>query len=57
MLRGNARTEKIPIVALTALDSPADCENAFIAGCDDHLQKPLKSEELLAKISSVLRLS
>jgi twitching motility two-component system response regulator PilH len=57
MLRRNARTEKIPIVALTALDSPADCESAFIAGCNDHLPKPLKGEDLLAKISFFLRLS
>lgn len=57
ILRRNPRTERIPIIALTSLDSPGDCERAFLAGCNDHLQKPLERECLLAKISSVLRLS
>ena len=53
-LRGNPRTERVPIIALTSLDSPSDCEGAFVAGCDDHIPKPLKGENLLAKIAAVL---
>ena len=56
-LRSNPRTERVPIIAMTSLDSPADCEDAFSAGCNDHIPKPLAGEALLAKISSLCRLS
>jgi twitching motility two-component system response regulator PilH len=57
MLRASPRTEKVPIIAMTSLDRTADCESAFVAGCNEHIAKPLKSEELFAKISSLLHLS
>jgi CheY-like chemotaxis protein len=56
MLRRNPRTERVPIIAITSLESPEDCESAFVAGCDGHIQKPLAGDDLLAKISTVLRL-
>jgi len=56
LLRGDLKTERIPIIAITSLDSPEDCESAFVAGCDGHIQKPLAGDDLLAKISTVLRL-
>jgi len=56
LLRRNPRTERVPIVAITSLDSPGDCEGAFAAGCDGHIQKPLVGKDLLTKISTVLRL-
>jgi len=56
LLRRNLRTERIPIIAITSLDNSADCESAFVAGCDGHIQKPLAGDDLLAKISTVLRL-
>jgi two-component system KDP operon response regulator KdpE len=49
------RFSTIPIVMLTALGSQADIVRGLEAGADDYLVKPFLREELLARVSAVLR--
>lgn len=46
---------KIPILMLTARTQTDDVVKGLGAGADDYLTKPFKNEELLARISSLLR--
>jgi DNA-binding response OmpR family regulator len=47
----------VPILLLTALDSPADRARGLDAGADDYLGKPFDPQELLARIRAILRRS
>ncbi|AFY96775.1 response regulator [Chamaesiphon minutus] len=52
-----ARGNSVPILLLTALDSPADRTRGLDAGADDYLGKPFDRNELLARIRALLRRS
>lgn len=45
----------IPIIMLTALGSRSDIVRGLQAGADDYLVKPFHKDELLARVSAVLR--
>ena len=45
----------IPIIMLTALGSQDDIVRGLRAGADDYLVKPFQRDELLARVSAVLR--
>lgn len=47
--------EKIPIIFLTAKSMKEDTLQGFQVGADDYITKPFSMEELLARISAVLR--
>jgi DNA-binding response OmpR family regulator/HPt (histidine-containing phosphotransfer) domain-containing protein len=47
----------VPILLLTALDSPANRARGLDAGADDYLGKPFDPEELLARLRAILRRS
>ena len=49
------KVSTIPIIMLTALGSQADIVRGLQAGADDYLVKPFLQEELLARVSAVLR--
>jgi CheY-like chemotaxis protein len=51
--RGAQRT---PIVALTALRQPDTRERCLECGMDDHLTKPVNTQELYASIQRILNL-
>jgi two-component system phosphate regulon response regulator PhoB len=53
--RGQQRTRELPIIMLTARAEEADKIAGLDAGADDYLTKPFSSNELLARIRSVLR--
>ncbi len=53
--RSQARTQDLPLIMLTARVSEADKVAGLDAGADDYLTKPFSSQELLARIRSVLR--
>jgi DNA-binding response OmpR family regulator len=52
-----ARGNSVPILLLTALDSPADRTRGLDAGADDYLGKPFDPDELMARIRALLRRS
>jgi DNA-binding response OmpR family regulator len=53
-IRKNPRTSSIPVIMFSGLDRPADQRNAFNAGGDDYLTKPVKMADLLEKIRAIL---
>ncbi|MCF8150302.1 MAG: two-component system response regulator [Burkholderiaceae bacterium] len=53
-LRRDPATRDIPIVFLTALDSPRDEERGFQHGAADYITKPIKPDVVLARVRSQL---
>jgi DNA-binding response OmpR family regulator len=47
----------LPVIMLTALDTPEDELAGFAAAADDYIAKPFTPERLLARIRAVLRLA
>ncbi len=52
-LRADARTQRVPIIALTAHALASDRDAALAAGCDDFDTKPVVLERLLAKMEAL----
>ncbi|GIV80573.1 response regulator [Litorilinea aerophila] len=55
-LQANPDTRHIPVIFMTALASPADKVRGFEVGAVDYVTKPLQQEEVLARITTHLRL-
>src|ERR1700684_2272634 len=55
-LKSNPTTHFIPVVMVTALDSPADRVRGLEAGADDFLTKPVSDVVLIARVRSLTRL-
>jgi DNA-binding response OmpR family regulator len=49
------RGDKVPVIMLTARDTPADKVHSLNLGADDYLTKPFDTEELLARLKALLR--
>ena len=54
LLKADAATRDIPVIALTALAMKGDEERIRAAGCDGYIAKPLAYRELLATVSTHL---
>ena len=54
VIKGNAQTREIPIIALTAHAMADDRTKALEAGCDEYDTKPVDLPRLLQKIASLL---
>jgi len=54
LLKIDATTRAIPIIALTALAMKGDEERIRAAGCDGYIAKPIRYQEFLATIASQL---
>jgi two-component system, cell cycle response regulator DivK len=54
LLKQDATTAHIPIIALTAMAMKVDEEKSQIAGCDAYIAKPLRYAELHAAIDALL---
>ena len=53
--RLRAADEQLPVLMLTAKDTPADQVQGLTAGADDYVTKPFPFDVLLARIRSLLR--
>ena len=53
--RSDVRTKAIPIIMLTARGDEPDKVTGLDAGADDYITKPFSTQELMARIRSVLR--
>lgn len=56
LLKGDLRTARIPILALTAYAFEADEQRAWSAGCDGFLAKPCEPARMWKRCSGWLRL-
>jgi phosphate regulon transcriptional regulator PhoB len=55
MLRGNPKTEAIPIIMLTAKGEVSDKIRGLETGADDYMTKPFSPKELVARVQAILR--
>ena len=51
LLKGDPVTQRIPVIALTALAMKGDEERIRSAGCDGYIAKPISYKEFLAAIA------
>jgi two-component system, cell cycle response regulator DivK len=54
LLKGDAATRRIPVIALTALAMKGDEERIREAGCDGYIAKPLSYQHFLATVGAQL---
>jgi DNA-binding response OmpR family regulator len=57
ILRANVALGEIPILMVTAKETPADRRKGFIIGTDDYMVKPVDEEEMILRIGALLRRS
>jgi two-component system sensor histidine kinase/response regulator len=56
ILRNDEATKDIPIIFLTALDSPSDIVEGFHVGGNDFVSKPFSKDELLVRVKHQISL-
>jgi len=57
ILRNDPKTERVPIIMLTAKGDEADRVRGLETGADDYMAKPFSPRELVARVKAVLRRS
>jgi phosphoserine phosphatase RsbU/P len=55
-IRTDRRYEDVPIIMITSLDDMDSLANAFLAGANDYITKPVNRIELIARVRSALKL-
>jgi CheY-like chemotaxis protein len=53
-LKADPETRAIPVVMVTTKGEPEKVEQAFLAGCDDYVTKPIDKIELTSKVAKYL---
>jgi adenylate cyclase len=56
-LQSNLRTRGIPVIMVSGFTKPDHVRVAMEAGAIDYLKKPIEADELLARVSTALKLS
>ncbi len=54
-LRRDARTQRIPVILLTARAQTEDRIQGLIAGADDYVTKPFSPKELVLRVQAILK--
>jgi CheY-like chemotaxis protein len=54
LIRSNRETEKIPILAITALCMESELNACIEAGCNDYIVKPFNFQKFEEKIQTIL---
>ncbi len=54
LLKGDAATRAIPVIALTALAMKGDEQRIRAAGCEGYIAKPIRYKDFLATIAAQL---
>ncbi len=57
IIRSNTALGDIPILMVTAKETPADKKKGFIIGTDDYMTKPVDEDEMILRIAALLRRS
>jgi len=57
LLKQNPQTQKIPVIAVTALARVEDKESLLVAGCNAYISKPYMLDDLEATICRYLNLN
>ena len=52
-IRGNPRTENIPVVILTSSDEPYDIDTCYSAGANSYVRKPVNFDDFTKSVSNV----
>lgn len=55
-LRNEFSAVELPILMLTAKNSPTDIEEGFDSGANDYLTKPIEKKEIYARVNTLLNL-
>jgi DNA-binding response OmpR family regulator len=55
-IKAHPATSSIPILIVTAFGKVEEMDRCRRAGCDDFVPKPVKNQELLAKVATMLRI-
>ncbi len=55
-LKEDSRTNHVPIILVTALDDPENKYAGMEAGAEEYLAKPVRRQELLARVKSMITL-
>lgn len=55
ILKADAGTKGIPIIALTAYAMKGDKERILDAGCDGYIEKPIRYKDFLAAVDAAAR--
>ena len=57
IIRGNQMLRDIPILMVTARETPADKRKGFLIGTDDYMVKPVDEDDMILRIAALLRRS
>jgi phosphoserine phosphatase RsbU/P len=55
-IRNDPRCADLPVIMVTSLDDMTSLSNAFVAGANDYITKPINRVELIARVRAALKL-